>query len=79
MQTGVRKNISCVRVCLSVVTCVEEMRHRFESLLEVAKYHEESEDDESLETALLAASARKHNYWRTEEEGSDNMSKIGGA
>lgn len=62
-----------------LVTFVEEMGHRFEKFLEVAKYHEGSEDDESLETALLAASARKRNYWGTEEEGSDNMSEIGGA
>ncbi len=37
---------------------IEEMGHQHESLLEGSKEEEGSDDDEPLETALLAANAR---------------------
>ena len=58
-----------------LVAFVEEMGHQYENLLEGAKDREGSEDDEPLETALLAATARIRNSWKTEEESSDSESE----
>lgn len=62
-----------------LVAFVEEMGHQYENLLEGAKDREGSEEDEPLETALLAATARIRNSWKTEEESSDSESESDGA
>ena len=58
-----------------LVAFVEEMGHQYENLLEGAKDREGSEDDEPLETALLAATARIRDSWKTEEESSESESE----
>ena len=43
-------------------------------MTEGAKEEEGSDDDEPLETALLAENARISDSWKTEEEGSESES-----
>lgn len=53
------------------------MGHQHEHLLEGTTIEEENEDDWPLETALLAATARIRDSWKTEEESSESESEIG--
>lgn len=53
----------------------EEMGHQYDNLLEGAKDHGGSEDDEPIETALLAATAKIRDSWKTEEKGSNSESE----
>lgn len=62
-----------------LVAFVEEMGHQYENLLEGAKDLEGSEDDEPLETALLAATARIRDSWKTEEGSPESESESDGA
>lgn len=61
-----------------LIAFVEEMGHQYEHLLEGAKEHGGSEDDEPIETALLAGTARIRESWKSEEEGSDSESESEG-
>lgn len=66
-------------MCKSMLLAfVEEMGHKYENLLEGAKDHGGNEDDEPIETALLAATAKIRDSWKTEEEGSDSESESDG-
>lgn len=68
-----------MRKSMMLLAFVEEMGHEDENLLEGAKDHGGSEDDEPIETALLAATAQIRDSWKTEEEGSDSESESDGA
>lgn len=58
----------------TLVAFVEEMGHEHENLLEGAKDEEGSEDDEPLEIALLAATARIRDSWKMEDDNSESES-----
>lgn len=61
-----------------LIAFVEEMGHQYEHLLEGAKERGEGEDDEPIETALLAGTARTRDSWKSEGEGSDSESESDG-